>query len=416
MSTIIASNSNRDIMLLLNSSPEIAPIVFDMTKAKRLYVDERHKHDIFILSSKNKYRDGHFATHIYENNKRKLVDRATEEQLYDFLFNFYRKQDEHPKTLNEAFELFLDNKRAKGLSESTIKEYIRYNGFISKRLKEMSLSSITEEDLRSWIMDDFIKRKPKKECLKKMIQLIKAVFALGLRKKYCFEDPTLDILSEDYYKYCNLDCKSNEEKSFSDQELDRIREYCLQHIDNPHAVAVMLSAETGVRAGELVSIRKSDLRDGFIHIHRQQIRVPKTKDNPLCFKEVEYTKNERMNPRGGRIVPITQKCQEAINIALALSGESEYLLHHPDGNWLLKDSYEAYLRRICSRLGIQTSNNHAFRVAYNGRLLDANIDARDRCLVLGHSIQTNERNYSFSDLRNAERVKKTLNLNSGKSA
>lgn len=69
-----------------------------------------------------------------------------------------------------------------------------------------------------------------------------------------------------------------------------------------------------------------------------------------------------------------------------------------------------YLRRICSRLGIKTSNNHAFRVAYNGRLLDANIDARDRCLVLEHSIQINERNYSFSDMRNAERVKDTLNL------
>ena len=60
-------------------------------------------------------------------------------------------------------------------------------------------------------------------------------------------------------------------------------------------------------------------------------------------------------------------------------------------------------------MGINTSNNHAFRVALNGRLVDANLDARDRSLVLGHSIQTNEKHYSFSDRRKAERIKDILN-------
>lgn len=50
------------------------------------------------------------------------------------------------------------------------------------------------------------------------------------------------------------------------------------------------------------------------------------------------------------------------------------------------------------------------------RCRNRHVDCNERCLVLGHSIQTNERNYSFRDLINAERVKETLNLNSGKSA
>ena len=127
--------------------------------------------------------------------------------------------------------------------------------------------------------------------------------------------------------------------------------------------------------------------------------------NPFIMPVNSFLDNFTINIYSG----ITDRCYEAIKIALSLSGQSEYLFHHPDGRWLIKDSYESYLRRICARLGINTSNNHAFRVALNGRLVDANLDVRDRCLVLGHSIQTNERHYSFSDRRKAERIKEILN-------
>jgi len=78
-------------------------------------------------------------------------------------------------------------------------------------------------------------------------------------------------------------------------------------------------------------------------------------------------------------------------LAFALKGESKYVFHHPDGRPVLKDSYESFLRRVCGRLGIKTSNNHAFRVAFNARLISAEVDSNVRCLILGHSMQTNER-------------------------
>ena len=84
------------------------------------------------------------------------------------------------------------------------------------------------------------------------------------------------------------------------------------------------------------------------------------------------------------------------------------LLLHPNGNRVLNDSYEYYLRRVCKRLGITTTHNHAFRVAFNARLIEAGMTCNDRCLILGHSMQTNERHYSFSDKRRAENIKNML--------
>jgi len=172
---------------------------------------------------------------------------------------------------------------------------------------------------------------------------------------------------------------------------------------------MLVAIETGMRVGELTALKKSDIRDGFIYVHRQQIKVPKTDANDkIHFEEVNYTKNERANPKGGRLIPITKECQRALDIAFSLQGESEYVFHHPDGRAVLKDSYEYYLRRRCKALGINTRNNHAFRVAFNARLIEAGVAGNERCLVLGHSMQTNERHYSFSDRRRAEDVKNKL--------
>lgn len=217
------------------------------------------------------------------------------------------------------------------------------------------------------------------------------------------------ILVEDYVKFCNLTTRTNEERSFSDEEIEKLRAYGLKDHLNPHAAVMLVAIETGMRAGELPALRKDDIRDGYIFVHRQQIREPKTdKTGKISFKEVNYTKNERANPRGGRKIPITQECQIALDIAFALPGESEYLFHHPDGSPVLKDSSEYYLRRRCGSLGIKTRNNHAFRVAFNARLIKAGVDANQRCYVLGHNMQTNEKNYSFGDERTVEDVKKRL--------
>ena len=62
---------------------------------------------------------------------------------------------------------------------------------------------------------------------------------------------------------------------------------------------------------------------------------------------------------------------------------------------------------LLKSLGIEITNNHAFRVALNAQLINENTDGLERCLILGHSMQTNERHYS-SDQRRLESIKKKL--------
>ena len=400
-------------MILLKSNPEFVSRLLTMAKTKietkKLYVDAHHKLKISPLNAEEKKKNGYWYTHIYVDGKRKVVQKATEDEIYNFLFDFYREQESLPKTYDDVFNAFLDYKREHGRSESTIKEYQRINGFLKKSIRTKAIVLITEDALRKWLINDYLKRNPKKEALKKMLQLIKAVFSFAIRKKICMTNPAQDLLVEDYLKFCDVATRTNEERSFSEEDIEKLRAYGLQDHLNPHAAMMLVAIETGMRAGELPALRKDDIKDGYIFVHRQQIREPKTSaNNKISFREVEYTKNERANPRGGRKIPITKACQEALNIALNLPGDSEYLFHHPDGKPVLKDSYEYYLRRRCKALGIKTRNNHAFRVAFNARLIKAGVDANQRCYVLGHSMQTNEKHYSFGDERTVEDVKTKL--------
>ena len=401
-----------EIVVLLKRNPEIARLLTDMTniKAKRLYVKAKHKHTIAQFNTKNKKLEGYWFTHINVDGKRKVVLKPTEDKIYEYLYDFYHAKDDKTKTFEQTFDEFIESKRDRGRSELTLRDYRNYCKFISESIRKKDIALISEDELRKWFVKDFLSRKPRKEAMKKMLQHVKAVFTFGMRMGYCFSNPALNILAEDYYKFCNLTVRPNEERSFSSEELNKLREYCLNDQKNPHASMILVAMETGLRIGELAALKKSDIDNDYIWVHRQQILYyddDSWKNRRVQY--VDYTKNERANPKGGRIVPITDRCRQALEIALALPGESEYLFHHPDGSPVVKDSYGYYLRRRCKALGIKISHNHAFRVAFNARLIEAGADCNERCLVLGHSMQTNERHYSFSDRRKAEDVRNKLN-------
>ena len=410
---VLDSASTNEFMVLLKRSPETARLFFSfMTnkRAKRLYVQARHKQKIAPLNTTNKRYEGYWSTHIYVDGKRKAVLKPSEDKIYEYLYDFYHAQDDKTRTYEATFEQFIDSKRDRGRSELTLRDYRRYKDYISESIRKKDIALITEDEIRKWFIKDFLSKNPRKEAMKKMLQHVKAVFDFGMRKGYCFSNPASNILAEDYYKFCNLTVRPNEERSFSPEDMDKLREYCLKDRKNPHASMMLVAMETGMRVGELAALRKSDIDSEYIWVHRQQIVGY---DDESCknrrIQYVEYTKNERANPRGGRIVPITEGCRTALKIASELPGESEFLFHHPDGSPVVKDSYGYYLRRRCKTLGIKISHNHAFRVAFNARLIEAGADCNERCLVLGHSMQTNERHYSFSDRRRVEDVRDKLN-------
>ena len=397
-----------DLMLLLGQGTETQELNMLITIAKKRFVLEHHHKAISQMTNATGYKKDKWKTYLTVNGKRKEVLRNTEEELYAALYEHYLELEKKPKTMKEVFEEMKDYKlNALARSQKTVDEDNRRFGKISTLLREKSLSEVTDQDIRNWLVKNFLTTKPTPSSLRKQLQLFSQIFDFGIRNKYCFDNPTRYISVNDYIHRCDTSQKRDEEREFSEEEIQQIRTNCLKEAKNPHALMTLLSIETGMRAGELAALQKSDDLGEYLHVHRQQIKG-KNSDGHQIFYDVGYTKDERFHPHDGRLIPITPECRKVLDMAKALPGDSEYIFHNKKGSPIQRDSYIQNLGRRCKRLKIDCTHNHGFRVAFNSRLIGLGFSSADRALILGHEVQTNEAHYSVTDKRHLADLHKKL--------
>lgn len=405
-----------DMQLLLKYGMEPAKVNEMIAMAKREFVMAHHPRDIFRLPPSSSWKNGCYKTYVYVDSKRKEMTASTQEKLYEKLYKFYYELENKEKTLGQVFEMFIDYKQnCLNRRDRTIVTDRNRFSHIPKELLEKGINEITDEDIRRFIVSKLLPDNPKPEFIKRMIQSLGAVFDYGIKKKLCFDNPTRYIEARDYYKQCNKEVKTDEEKAFSEEELARITDDAQKHLDNPRVLMSLLAKETGMRAGELTALHVEDVQDEFIHVHRQQIKVSEGKHNKLV--EVGYTKDERTHPHNGRFIPITEEARRVIDMAKAIPGDSPYLFHEKNCSEMIPtDGYIQNLRKRCRRLGCVPTNNHAFRMAFNSRMIELGFSVSDRALILGHEVQTNETHYSLTDKRRLNNIKDRLKKKEPQSA
>ena len=359
------------------------------------YVREQHPYAITQVKEGSAFAGYWKTRYIDPEGKRKTIYRKDSNDLIHFLYRYYREGAGATKTFKTVFEELLEYKRNTELrSERTIICWQIYYKKYMTELGDLSISEITEDILRKHIAENVIPKRPKKDAMHHMICDLKKVFWFARKQHYIDSSPDETLDYRDYRQHTDRRKKREEDTYFTVEETEKIRQYEWGCIDNPRALITLLCIETGMRADEPVALHKEDIHDGFIDIHRQQIRLDHLK--PYQFVDVDYTKDTRTSEYTSRYFPITPRIQEIIDEALKLPGESVYLFHDAEGNMIKKDSYELYLRRHVLSLGITgKTNNHAFRKGLNTNvLIPKGIPVNERAALLGHTVRTNERNYS----------------------
>lgn len=67
------------------------------------------------------------------------------------------------------------------------------------------------------------------------------------------------------------------------------------------------------------------------------------------------------------------------------------------GDGFTQNAYSDCLRALCRSLGFQVTNNHAFRMSLNSNVfIPLGIPVTERARLLGHSVETNEKYYSYA--------------------
>jgi hypothetical protein len=91
---------------------------------------------------------------------------------------------------------------------------------------------------------------------------------------------------------------------------------------------------------------------------------------------------------------------------------SEYIFCTRENEWIKTDAYETFLRRMLKSLGLEVTNNHAFRMSLNSnKLIPLGLTPVERAQLLGHSVETNLKHYTYSMKDNLEHLRKVLSEN-----
>ena len=346
----------------------------------------------------------YWITRVADGKKMKA---ATRDALIDKLYEYYIG-GQLDLTVKGIFEVALLEKAiTENPKQNTLaKNEADFKRYISPTLAGANITKITETDLKKYTQEWVNRVHPKKKAFLDYKGVLNLIFGYAYMHKMIPQNPLDFIKNKPYMKSCDTRRSKPSEKILSPEEIEILKTEVRRRMGMDkygsyyiNGYAMLFAIETGVRVGELCALKWADIEEESIHIHSQQLanKASGGKDYYL----VPYTKNEKGESEDGRDFPLTRKLKallaEIKEKQEALGIDSEFVFCHEDGEWIKTDAYETFLRRLCTSKGFKVTNNHALRMSLNSNvLIPMGISPADRAAMLGHSIETNLKYYSFA--------------------
>lgn len=368
-------------------SSEANSLIRSMT---RTLVDSLHKKAIIPPGSKGLWRT---TVIISENGKEKRKDiyAKTQDELYQKLYDFYIG----PGSLEEIHDLWAKQRKKENLAAATLqredqrwKKYFDGSKLAKKRIDEIDNFQI-EDHLLNIIKEGEITTKE----LREIRFLLRKTFTFAFRRKLISVNPMPDV--EVNTSGCApAQPKISQSRVYLTDDIAALQREITQEIQSiPHnttALAIRLLFVLGLRIGELVALRESDIdwQMETIHIQRMEQRADKKK--PIL---VNHTKKK--SPYGNRILPLGEEGAAIIRQVIAINKDygfqdEDFLFLGEKGERIHIRAVDNRIRKLCGRAGIEPAKSaHDIRRTVATRLYRCTHDIELVRRFLGHSdVQT----------------------------
>ena len=330
-----------------------------------------------------------------------------ERELINKLYSYYFGDDEDSEySFRSMFRNALEEKiKTEAPKEKTIRDYYTsYNAFITDDFGRQDIRNIKSSQVKEYIQTIVQELSLTKKRFYKFKGILNLVFDYAVDSEHRYIDVNpVPHHNRAYNKNLKPTSNKPENKAFQPSEVAMIRDYLWKRIDNStydvYGYAIIFSSYTGIRLGEIPSLKWSDISYSSIHIHSQQ------NDEKQDDKKVYYynptTKNEKGISRNGRFIPLTDNIRRILdslkNNQHKLGITSEWVFCNKDGEWITTKGYYDALYRLTKKLGLQLTNNHAFRMYINSYVyVPIGLPVTERAKLLGHSVETNLNHYTFA--------------------
>ena len=379
------------------------------TISKKIEMNERKKYLEMHEGKVWQGKDGKWRTYFPDNtckNGRKTVKRLTKESVDDAIVDFYKAQANEPY-IEQVFYQWVNDKISYG--EISKQSYDRYETdfkrfFGGSRLEKVKFRYITED-----ILEDFIKRtihdkKLTSKAWGGLRILINGIFKYGKKKKYTELSISqfmgdLDLSSKAFAK------KQRDKKKlvFTDEEIGKIVEYIYNNPTSITGLGILLAFQTGLRPGELVSLKWSDVGER-LNVCKSEVRY-KQEDGTYQLEVIDSTKTEA----GMREVVLTDEARKLLKQIRLLNPFGEYIFME-NGKRKTGKAFTNKMYRICDGLGIERRSLNKTRKTYATHLINGGVDEVIIKEQMGHTeISTTKKYYYFNNQKQNEEDRQIKN-------
>ncbi len=365
---------------------------------------EKNKYLEMHTYSKWEGKDGFWHTYLPDKEKGRVrKKRKTEDEINKLIIDYWKQKDENPK-IKEVFAEW--NDRRLELKKICAATHIRNQQYFDRHYDEFGEKRIKDIDDEEII--DFLEEQiPRFELTSKAFSNIKGItkgFMKRAKKRklidWNIEEAFfgLDISDAEFKINTKDDC----EEVFDVAEMKKIMNYLKENQDVKN-LGILLMFLTGIRVGELVSLRHESIADGYIIIHKTETRYSKEKGTNI------YAVKDKTKTKAGMRKVVIPPAYEWILLKLnALNPSGEYIFTNDRGERMTTNCFRRRLKRICEKLGIIPKSPHKIRKTYGSILLDNHADKKFVERQMGHTDISMTEDAYHKDRKNLEEKRKVL--------
>lgn len=363
--------------------------------------------------------DGRVKTYIYDeskSNKRRIVAKKTRNELEEYLMSEYEKYNQNNTEVGHLFKEWI----AYALSEKDIEKnsadryYNDYDKFIvNTEFASMDIRNVTSHDVISFLKDT-INRDDK--ITRKAFSNLKTV--LNGLFSYAKSERKLECISMTYtlkdFKVSDKKFKKNIVKDaqqvFNEDEAIKIANFIIANYKTIRELGVLFSLLTGLRVGELCTLKYSDCEQDILYIQRTEVKYKNT-DGKTIYDVREFPKTEcSMNG-----IELSNSAIDVFGlikrINMSKGIKSDYVFFDEEYGRLKSYFFNKELKKICNNLNIPFRSMHKLRKTYASYLLANGVDEKIAQAQLRHKDSTTTHKYYEFSVRNKNYIRGVINEN-----
>lgn len=376
---------------------------------KREIILKNHPYDIFLST------DGRYHTYVVLNGKRKPIAKSTREKVEDALVQFYKENDTKAQcTLKTLYPEWLDYKQICSNTTNTIRridnDWNKY--YEDTDIINIPLTKLDYITLDKWAHNIIKEKNLTQKQFGNMAIIMKQALLYAIDKGLILDSPyeRVHISGKIFAKSAK---KQSDTQVFLTDEQPRIEQEAISEFlrtNDSISLAIPLAFLTGLRVGEIVALKHSDIEGDYLHVQRMEARMPQKTENgwgAITYQVVEHTKTTA----GTRKVYLTSKAREIIEKVRKVNEEngysdSDFLFVNEKGRIHVR-ALDYRLRKYCKNIGISEKSMHKIRKTFISTLIDNNVNINYIREMVGHeSEETTYKSYCFNRLS----VDKTENI------